>query len=76
MDVSDVKEYLTQHDQEFRKLVEQHKEYERQLDELVRKPYLNEQDQIQETVIKKKKLAVKDQMQILMHRYQTEHSVH
>ncbi len=76
MDETDVKEYLIATDLEFRKLAEQHRNYENQLSELLQKPYLNNQDQVQETIIKKKKLAVKDQMQMLISRYQSQHSVH
>lgn len=75
MDFGDVREYLIKTDEGFRKLAEQHKEYERQLKQLLHKPYPSEQDQIEETVIKKKKLAIKDQMQILIHRCQSESSV-
>lgn len=74
MDVVDVKEHLIQTDEGFRKLAEQHEEYERQLKVMLHRPYLSERDQLQETVIKKKKLAVKDQMQTLIHRYQLERS--
>ena len=75
MEGTSVKEHLIRSDHDFRKLAEQHREYERQLDELVHRPYLNEQDRLQETMIKKKKLAIKDQMQILIDRYQSEQSL-
>ncbi len=74
MDEIDVKEYLIENDQEFRKLAKQHRNYEHQLEELVGKPYLNTQDQLEESVIKKKKLALKDQMQLRIHRHQTQQS--
>ena len=75
MDEVQVKEYLIENDQEFRQLVQQHQDYERQLQELQSKTHINEQEQFQETVIKKKKLAVKDQMQLRIYRYRTEHAV-
>lgn len=75
MDVVEVKDYLMKTDQEFRKLAEEHQKYERQLEDLLRKPHLSEHDQVEETVIKKKKLALKDQMQFLIQRYRMEHSV-
>lgn len=74
MDESDVKQYLMQNDQEFRQLVHQHQNYELQLEELSNRPYLSAQDQFQETVIKKRKLALKDQMQVRIHLYQSENS--
>jgi len=76
MDESQVKEYLLQTDQEFRKLAEEHKSFERQLQELQQKPHLNHQDQVHETILKKKKLALKDRMQMLISRYQGEHATH
>lgn len=75
MDEAHAKEYLLQNDHEFRQLAQRHRDYERQLEELQSKPYLNEQEQLEETVIKKKKLVIKDQMQLLIYRYQTEHPV-
>ncbi len=66
----DVKEYLIQNDQEFRQLVQRHQSYESQLEALKDRSFLNEQEQFEETVIKKKKLALKDQMQVRIHDYQ------
>ncbi len=75
MDEVEVKKHLFETDMKFRKLAEKHLEYERQLQELIEKQYFNLQDQFQEKMIKKKKLVVKDQMQMLISRYQLEHSV-
>lgn len=58
----DIKDYLISTDDEFRKLVEQHHSYDEQLDKLVRKNFLSEEEKLLETVLKKKKLAIKDQM--------------
>ena len=66
----DVKEYLIKNDQEFRQLVQRHQNYEVQLQELQTRSFLNEKERFEETIIKKKKLAVKDQMQLRIHRYQ------
>ncbi|RPJ56376.1 MAG: DUF465 domain-containing protein [Acidobacteria bacterium] len=74
MDETQIKEYLSNHDNEFRKLAEEHKNFERRLQELHQKPHPNENDQFEETILKKKKLALKDQMQRLISRYQTEHT--
>ena len=69
----DVKEYLIQNDQEFRQLVQRHQSYESELEVLKNRFFLNEHDKFEETIIKKKKLAVMDQMQVRIHNYQTEH---
>ena len=58
----DIKDHLMSTDDEFRKLVEQHHSYDEQLDKLVRKNFLSEEERLLETVLKKKKLAIKDQM--------------
>jgi uncharacterized protein YdcH (DUF465 family) len=70
----DVKEYLIQNDQEFRQLVQEHQSYESQLEEFKARSFLNDQDRFEETIIKKKKLAVKDQMQVRIHDYQVGHA--
>ncbi len=69
----DVKEYLIQNDQEFRQLVQRHQSYESKLEEFKKRSFLNEQDRFEQTIIKKKKLAVKDQMQLRIHDYQVGH---
>ncbi len=74
MNETELKEYLFQNDDEFRMLAEQHRELERQLEELIQKPYPDERDQLQETVIKKKKLVLKDQMLVRMARYREQHA--
>ena len=67
----ETKEYLQNNDQEFRQLVLRHRNYEDQLQQLQSRSFLNETDRFEETIIKKKKLAVNDQMQVRIHRYQT-----
>ncbi|HXK60516.1 MAG TPA: YdcH family protein [Acidobacteriota bacterium] len=74
MDESQVKEYLIHNDQEFRRLAEEHKNFERKLQELHQKPHRNANDQFEEITLKKKKLAIKDQMQLIISRYQAEHT--
>ena len=61
---------LLRENDEFRKAKELHSELARQLDEMERKPYLTPQDEIDIKVLKKKKLASKDQMEkiLLQHR--------
>jgi hypothetical protein len=49
-------------DSEINKLEAQHRHYSEQLEVLIQKPYLSEQEQLEEVRLKKLKLYVKDQM--------------
>jgi uncharacterized protein YdcH (DUF465 family) len=69
-----LKEQLTQSDPEFRELVREHGRYEARLSELSALAYPNDEEQLEEITLKKKKLAIKDQMQSIMLQYQKEHS--
>jgi len=62
-------EKLMQENEEFRKAKEGHAELARQLDELEKKPFLTPQDEIEIKVMKKKKLAFKDQMEKILMQY-------
>jgi uncharacterized protein YdcH (DUF465 family) len=72
MDEGAVKDYLMKNNERFRELVDEHQQFEQQLQEYSGKAFLTPDEQFQETVIKKKKLALKDQMQLLIHRYQAQ----
>jgi uncharacterized protein YdcH (DUF465 family) len=50
-------------DDEYRKLEEQHHEYESRLGELASKAVLNDEEQVEETTLKKKKLHLRDRME-------------
>lgn len=63
-----LKEELIAADPAFRELAREHGKYEARLSELSALAYPNEEEQIEEVTLKKKKLAVKDQMySIMMH---------
>jgi uncharacterized protein YdcH (DUF465 family) len=69
-----LREQLMKDDPVFRNLAMEHKKYEERLEELTHLSYPNDDEQLEETLLKKKKLAVKDQMyEILLSR---EASVH
>lgn len=52
--------------EEFRRLAQQHSQYEEQLQQLTRQTYLSSEDILLEGQLKKMKLRLKDQMQQLM----------
>jgi uncharacterized protein YdcH (DUF465 family) len=53
----------------FRELVERHKNYENRLHELNELHYPNDDEQTEETGIKKKKLALKDEIYSMINKY-------
>ncbi len=75
MDERATKEYLIKNNPQFRELATEHKQFEQKLTEFTGKPFLTSAEQVEETVIKKKKLVLKDQMQLLIQQYKTEATV-
>jgi len=63
-------------DAEYQRLCEQHRQYETELLKLSRSPYLNSEDLIEETRLKKLKLHVKDEMELLAARIHNGHARH
>jgi uncharacterized protein YdcH (DUF465 family) len=57
---------LSRENEEFLKAKQAHTELARQLEELEKKPYLTPQDEIEIKILKKKKLAWKDQMEKIL----------
>lgn len=53
----------------FRELVETHQIYEKRLHELTELHYPNDEEQIEEIKIKKKKLALKDEIYSMIYEY-------
>lgn len=56
---------------EYRQLEVQHHEYESRLGELAEKAVLSDEEQVEETMLKKKKLQLKDRMQEIARRDRT-----
>jgi uncharacterized protein YdcH (DUF465 family) len=71
MDANSVslKEHLMAIDPEFRALVLEHQQYEARLSELMALPYPTPEELMEETILKKKKLLVKDKMEAMLNRY-------
>ena len=68
-----VKNELIRSNPTFRELVHQHQNYEKRLVELAHLTYPNDDEQIEESTLKKKKLLVKDEMYAMMEQYATAH---
>jgi len=65
-----LKEELMTRDPEFRELAREHNRYEQRLSELSALTYPSDEEQLEEITLKKKKLALKDQMYSIMSQYQ------
>jgi uncharacterized protein len=65
-----LKEELMTHDPEFRELAREHGRYEQRLSELSALTYPSDEEQLEEITLKKKKLAIKDQMHWMMLQFQ------
>jgi uncharacterized protein YdcH (DUF465 family) len=70
-----LKEELMNRDPEFRELAREHTRYEERLSELTALAYPSDEEQLEEVTLKKKKLALKDQMYALIMQHQKNQSV-
>jgi uncharacterized protein YdcH (DUF465 family) len=61
----DFRDDTLMHNEEYRRLNEQHLEYESRLTTLTAKVLLTSEEQVEESTLKKKKLQVKDRMQAI-----------
>jgi len=59
--------------EEYQRLREEHTRYASQLQQLSSKPYLTEQETLEEVRLKKLKLRVKDRMEMLVRQAQVAH---
>ena len=71
--IESVKEELLKENHIFRELAQKHQNYEKRLTELAELTYPNEEELLEESVLKKKKLAVKDEMYAMMQEYTNSH---
>ena len=66
MEIESVKAELMTSNPEFQELAREHGRYEARLSELSSLSYPSDEEQMEEVTLKKKKLAIKDQMYSLM----------
>jgi hypothetical protein len=70
-----VRDQLLASNDEFRRLSQEHSEYQQRLEGLIQKKYLSEEEKLEEVRLKKLKLRLKDQMQSLEQKFLTDHQV-
>ena len=68
----ELREQLMRANEQFRRLAAEHKMYADELEKLTSRAYLTEDEKLQETTLKKKKLMLKDQMYSMVQRYRRE----
>jgi uncharacterized protein YdcH (DUF465 family) len=69
-EAQEVKGLLLQTDDRYRQLANQHHELETRLHELTHKHYLSASEELEEHNLKKRKLALKDQMEQITRQFQ------
>ena len=72
-DTEALKQQLIASDTHFAELVNAHHEYDKRLIELEELHYPSAEEQMEEAVLKKKKLQLKDEMEIILRRYKEQH---
>jgi uncharacterized protein YdcH (DUF465 family) len=74
MSVADpVRDELLRSNSIFRELVHQHEDFEKRLSELAHLTYPNDDEQLEEVTLKKKKLQVKDEIYSIMQQHTISH---
>ena len=72
---SAARDLLIAHNDEFRRLIQEHQQYSTRLDSLVQKRYLSEDEKLEEVRLKKLKLRLKDEMARIEQQYCRDHQV-
>ena len=68
-----VRDQLMVTNEQYQSLREEHTRYAGQLDQLAAKTYLSDSEQVEEVRLKKLKLRVKDQMELMVRQAQAVH---
>lgn len=71
-----LKDYLIANDEHYRELANEHHKYDARLSELLSLTHPSEDEKNEEVILKKKKLHLKDQMEIILSQYKTSATSH
>ncbi len=69
---AELRQQLLAGNEEFKRLAAEHQSYEHELEQLRRRHYLTDAERLQEIMLKKRKLLLKDQMFSIVQRYRKE----
>ena len=69
IDFEELKRKLLQTDEEFRQLASQHHDLDEKIHSLTSRHYLSEPEQVEEVTLKKRKLHLKDQMEVILRKH-------
>ena len=72
-EAQEVKNLLLRDSDQFRQLAERHHELDDRLHELTEKHYLSNAEELEEVTLKKRKLALKDQMEHIVRTHGSRH---
>ena len=73
-EAQEVKNFLLQSNSQYRELAERHHQLDDRLHQLNDRHYLSTSEQFEEVTLKKRKLALKDQMERIAREYNETHS--
>lgn len=73
--LDELKAHLIETDEEYRRLAGEHAKHKKRVEELEARPYLSEDEKIEEARLKKLKLRLKDQMADILNRYRAQQTV-
>ncbi len=71
----EIQHILSSEDQDFRNLIEEHHACEHRLSELASKKEVSTDEEVEEKMLKKRKLHLKDQMAARIRSYEAAHAV-
>lgn len=72
LNLESLKDHLVNADPRFRELAKEHRRYEERLNQLASLSFPNDDELVEEKSLKKQKLLVKDQMELILQKYRSE----
>ena len=72
MSTAEIKDTLIKESIDFKRIHEQHQDFERRLDQLIKRPFITAEEEREIIEIKKQKLLLKDRMQLAIDQFRIE----